>query len=352
MKRRAWGWVFVANLVAFGLATYLPALRLEAELAAARREGAPTNPEEVRALFGPKRREDNGAWLAARAMENEFRAQARAGFRAVQTNGIAVSRVIQGRARPGDRKIVADWLDRDPLLLEDWREVARQPHVAFLMDEYPITIPEYRPVFTSLAGSHGMRLGQTRLLAAAAMGRSPRENVLCAARLVGKTKEDVGLVAPCLAYNRLPATFHLARREGVASQVRAALGPPPDIRRALAIWLPEQLRSMEKVRHRSAQTFDGRTWMERLRQTALLSTVAKIQVVRAWRDLWRELPVNPHDYAAATVVVDRHVPRLTRLLKGYSSRLDTPYLGLTEFHSGLDWYVHNEFNLRRLSKKP
>jgi inorganic triphosphatase YgiF len=89
--------------------------------------------------------------------------------------------------------------------------------------------------------------------------------------------------------------------------------------------MADAIDAMEQVRKpeaRATRRDQQVTLEQRIRQLAPFAAAAKIQVVQRWRHLWKPLPADSTDYAAAADVLGREIPQIDADIKVYTSLMD------------------------------
>lgn len=317
MRRRN-PWIFFGAFLALLIsAMFVPDLRLNAELAAARREGLWTTPEEIGRDQKPVPAELNAMTLIEPLVTIE-KSQ-----REGQPFGLseAIRNLTRGKASSAEKTLVWAWFKRRPDLAAKWRAALKAP--AFSSGTV------WTDGFDRVWKAEPLRLGVSRLLAASDFGIDARENLIGAARLGALSRNEPGLLSQGLRYLDMESILARARALGVVREVNAAFGAPADIRLAYRGLMADQLAEMEQIRSFRRPNWGSNTILnERIRQLAPFAAATKQRVVQQWRQLWKELPADPTDYFAAAKVFDRNYPRITTEIGNYSHVID----GMAGFH--------------------
>ncbi len=297
---------------------FVPDLRLNAELAAARREGLWASPEDIARDQKPVLAELNAMTLIAPLAEAE-RTEIDMSDRLWEP----MQNFVRGNATPSQAQIVKTWFQRRPELADEWREATRKTAFSSGTD--------WAKGFDRVWKGDELRLGIERLIVASILGRDPRENLIAAARLGALTRQEPGLISQGLGYRYLEPMLRRAKQLGIVREVNAAFGPPADFRLAYRGLMADEVAMMEEVRgpdYRNRKIGAKPTLEERFRQLAPFAAAAKQRVVLHWRQLWKDLPADPTDYTGAAEVLDRDYPLITAEIGEYSHPMD----GMVGFH--------------------
>lgn len=312
----------MAGAIAF--VAWLPGYRLDAEIAAARREGLWTEMSDVSKSIAAKASlGENAAPLvreaiaADKALGKEFGKEM--GY---------VREVNRNQATPAHRAALRAVFVGHPRMLEHWRAASARPRLDYgrkWQDGYAILLLEYAPV----------KAGALRLVAAARLGIQPKENLLAAARLSALTRQEPTVIAPLVAISIGHAALREAKRQGRSREVEAALGPPIDVRYVFAGELPSTIDIMRPLGTPEGERKLGNplspSVAEQIRHTGPWKTNAIRAVVHGWRELWRDLPKDRSDYEGAAKALDRHMPGIESTLASYSELLGKLMDGPGEF---------------------
>ena len=309
--KRPWLWGTLAvSLGLIVLAAWLPGHRLEAELAATRREGLLTELPEVRRLVGTVPESQNAAPLVRIALVGDR-------VHAAAERGVndAAKAILKERATPAQTALFRAALAHRPALLDNWIAASKRPRLVYdrhWEDGAATLFPEYA----------GVRYGVQRLAAAAHLGIRPRENLLAAARLATLTAQEPVLIAAVMGVAEGRVALREARRQGLAREVDVALGPSLDVRRAYAFEFPQALDVMRNEgtpewSRRLGVRQDPPFWY-RLAHAGPRRSAETLALVREWRALWRDLPKDGTDYPAAAKALRRHLPGIDRRLADWS----------------------------------
>jgi len=327
MVRRRNTWIFFGIFLAILISTtFTPDLRLNAELAAARREGMWATPEEIGRDL-PKIPAGENAMDSIKPLvelEREQRKEVKY-FPPVYELGLAIRDVLNGKATEEETMTVRGWYVRNPEMAEQWREVSEIPGYSSGTD--------WSKGSGRIWESFRLRYGVERLLTAAVLGFDSRKNLIAAARLGAFPRREPGLISQSLSYPYAEQMLKLAKRLGIVREVDAAMGPAPSLRQAYRGLMADEVDAMEQIRRPEARNRNRGpqvTLEQRIRQLAPFAAGAKIQVVGRWRQLWKLLPADPTDYMRAADVLDREIPKIDADIYAYSSLMDP----LVDFHSG------------------
>ncbi len=310
MKRALW-WGSVALMAgAVGVAAWLPDARLDEEIAAARKEGIWTETGDIRrGLDARLPKGENAAPLFRAAIAAQRTTPA--GKKRLVTS----AQLLEGMASPAQ---VADWRAdlagrRD--LLRLWQAASVPPRLDYerpWMKGMALLLPEYSQV----------KSGAQMLVAAAHLGIEPRKNLLAAARIANLSGQEPLLIAQLIKVSIGTLALKEARRQGLGHEVEAALGPPIDVRWALAT---EPLGMVDAMRRIGSP--EGDRWLgapassnlvERVKHTGPWKKNAIRGVLHRYRALWRDLPQEPTDYEGAAKALERHLPGAYAALTDYS----------------------------------
>ena len=172
----------------------------------------------------------------------------------------------------------------------------------------------YRTLFPELAP---LKWGAIRLVAAARLGESPRENLLAAARLSALVRQEPGTIQQLFGMEIARLSLREAVRRGLGREVTAALGPAPDVRRILGPDLPALLDLYSLADYEGALNDLGVKAAigpaERWAHWGPMAKATKAIGVARWRRLWARLPKDGTDLDAAARVVDVEMPGIDAL---------------------------------------
>ena len=301
---RRWRWWGGIGGLALGVAVValVPGWRFEKEKAAARREGLAITIPELKPQ-PPVSEKDNAAPLVRIARAGWVRTGAyRRGLPILKADAHA----IDGTATATERAAVAAWSLRNAPNLAQWRDASRKPRVdygdraQYRWSEWGIDLIEDRYAARSL-------------IAAAAVGIDVRANLLAAARLSALMRSEGEIHAASRAASLGIECLQVARRVGLLSEAKSALGPPTDVRAALRPGLPQLLDLIRDIR--GQETRDRASvwgWLVRFSPS---SQGRELSAVRQWRALWAALPRDPSDYERAARVVDARLPTIMDLTR-------------------------------------
>lgn len=305
--------IVLAGIAAVGAGLHwLPGYRMEREAAAARREGVWTETGDVRRAIAAHLPKGENAAPFIRAAIAETKA------RRTKVSGLEdnLQTFLKGKGTEEADAQVRGFVSENPDLIASWQRAAACPRLDYgrsWEQGYAVLMPELMEV----------KWGARLLTAVARMGLDPKANLLAAARLGVLTGQEPDLIAQLVRV----AIGHLALREaeeeGLGQTVEAALGPPIDLRWAYAsepaftISTMRQIGGPEWNRTMGSSADDALVY--RLRRMGSGKDDATIEVVREYRALWRELPKDGTDYAAAIPVVARHNPRIVKTMGSISA---------------------------------
>lgn len=305
---RAWvWWAGIGTIVAAGaITTLVPSHRLEAELAAARKEGIWTSGAEVRQRLPNLADVDNAAPLAAAAISLSRK-------RPDPMLDTKCEAVARGRASHADASWVRKALSlRDPLL-QTWRAASEKPRLDFHRrweQGYMMLLPEL---------AEYKRAGN-ELIAAARVGIDPQKNLRAAARLSALLRQDPLIVSQTVSTEIGRRTLAAAKDLGFASQIEPDLGAPMDVRYALSTELPSALASIDAVR--TGRTEPNGGGLGRVFVNVGPVTDNRIyNVVHLFRLLWKEVGDHTTDYDRAAKVVDLRLGQFESAVAGTSPML-------------------------------
>ena len=289
-------------LLAFALGW--PSYRLNRELAAARREGLWTETADV--LWGTSGvpEAENAAPLIRATIAME---------KVAPLDGVAI-KLLKGTATSAETARLRRDILAHPETLAAWRLAATRPRVDYGRDweEGAATLfPEFQ----------GLKRGVKRLVVAARLGYSPKENLVAAARLADLTRQEPVILSTLVSASLGRIVLREAKRQGFSREVDASLGPPIDVRRAYAA---ELVFALDFIRndgtddwYRRMGVDRGPSLSERLTHLAPRRANETAAVVRDWRAMWHELGSGT-DYPAAACAMRRWMPRVNQRMADWS----------------------------------
>ncbi|RYG20449.1 hypothetical protein EON82_20235 [bacterium] len=313
MRRR---WIAPSALTsaaaAIAFAGWFPYYRLEREVAAARAEGLWTELSDIpKAIEATLPKGENAAPLIREAIAKGKES----GMHKAEVGEVA-RRILKGTSTSLDRARFLEIVTKNQSVLETWRRAARCPRLDYKRDwsqGYAVLFPEFADI---------KRASQI-LSATAAVGTQPKGNLLAAARLSVLTRQEPSVIAQLVSVAIGRIALKEAKREGLATEVEKALGPPPDVRWTYAAEFPCALDTMRRVgdpewfKYMGAS--DQRSFAERIRNTGPWKANAAYRLVHEYRQLWSEMPKEPKDYDTAIRAIDRWVPKINAELWDASS---------------------------------
>ncbi|GEM_PF-3068749 len=301
-------WLAGGLVTLAALTLWLPDLRLARELAAARQEGLWTTPNDVRRAAGTAPEADTALTLIRDARGAER-------GRTFATGAEAIAKTAAGTATPAERELARTALKGVEASTSLWVQASRRSMLVSdrnYEDGFGTLYPEFAPI-------HG---AVDRLIAAARLGLSPKENLLAAARLSAFVRQEPGEIAAAVGTNSGMQTLKAAQAMGFAKEVDAALGPPVDARRILGPELPAFLTSADYRPYMAGLSDLGLRgdipWTEGVIHYGSLARNTKAAGVARWRDLWARLPKDGQDFDGAAKAVDEEFPKLDPLMSSYA----------------------------------
>lgn len=285
-------------MLAVVFAAYFPEYRLNQEIAAAKSEGLWLNLSEARtAIAKAWPSGDNAAVLVREAM-------ALRRSKGIQNPEPELDDVLTGRATPDEKDLVRGYAVKNEALLDLYRRASKMPRMDYgrpWEQGFALLLPEYAVV----------KNGGKSLVAAAAVGIDPKENLLAAARLSVLTRQDPSLIAQMVSVAMGSTALRQAAKLGMGKEVDAALGAPIDVRWAYAMEFPACLDTARRVGtpewDKSMGVPSEGLW-ERIKRAGPTHTNAALTVVHDFREFWKAMPQDGTDYAAAIRAVDQKLP--------------------------------------------
>lgn len=283
---------------------------LEAQRAAAKREGVPTEYADLRRLSPPVGIADNAAVPYARAFEALRSSGALKGLKADRL----IREIGEGKAKPEDLLALRGALEKAAPALEMAREGARRPGFSFDRQwekGAELLFPEY-------ADARGV---VRALVLRAMLTKTPGEagkDLRAAARMRAQIGSEPVLIA-ALVGNSLESDIHRGIRalgwRGDAWNAAVApalddLGPIPPLRRSLsseAVWgthFTEELEKYGPETFTAMGTGDAGTPVAfRLSRFGPMRDAYQSRVFEFWRKAWANLPQDPTDFRAASAAL-------------------------------------------------
>lgn len=285
---------------------------LERQRSAARREGVPTEWNDVRRLTPAVPDGENAAILYTAAFEGLKGAKGLNEF----GNDRLLRAVAAGNAKPEELAAARKRLLADAPLLEEAKSASHRREIAFdhkWEQGFALSFPEFASFRT---------LGRALVLRAmlAQDPASAADDLRAAARMRAHVASEPVLIAS-LVGNGLEgdvhrAIRHLARRGGfwpvALAPVLDDLGPIPALRRTLASEAVAGMRFDKELGDNDPAAFSGMDGSQapvvlRLIKVPVVRDAAMSRVYEYWRGVWAKLPGDPADFRAARTALA--VPR-------------------------------------------